>query len=172
VTRASGFAQRRALGSLLTHLSILLILAGAVSRAVWGEKGFVELREGRTVTQFETANGAKPLPFALQLTKFEIETDPAAEAPGAVKNFRSTLNIFGAGAASASRTLAVNSPLRINGYAFYQTGYNPDDLTWTSLEVVRDPGVPLVYGGFTLLLGGLFTVFYLNPWITAREANA
>ena len=44
VNRASGFAQRRALGSLLTHLSILFILAGAVVRGIWGEKGRIEAR--------------------------------------------------------------------------------------------------------------------------------
>ena len=47
--RTSGFARRRCLGSLLTHMSILLILAGGIVRGVWGEKGYVELREGRPV---------------------------------------------------------------------------------------------------------------------------
>jgi hypothetical protein len=33
---------------------------------------------------------------------------------------------------------------------------------------VRDPGVPLVYTGFALMLVGLFIVFYLNPWLSGR----
>jgi hypothetical protein len=302
IKRVSGSAQRRALGSMLTHLSILLILAGAVVRGIWGEKGYIELREGESVVGFEGDRGARPLPFELQLTKFEIETDPASAAPaetapknsptlivqwtgrdsqavipategtvrklapdnaasaqdtfrievlkyvpdfsvdtathevtsrssepnnpavlvavngstyknhrwvfakfpdftmhedgspvqssplnfiyrhegtatrpparGAVKNFKSTFILRDAGGPLGERTAAVNHPLKLKGYTFYQTGYNPNDPSWTSLEVVHDPGVPLVYAGFILLIGGLFTVFYLNPWLTAREAKA
>jgi len=184
VKRANGFAKRRAFGSLLTHLSILLILGGAVARGVWGEKGSVALRAGETIAQFDGNTGPQPLPFALQLAKFEIETDPAAGTRAAVapetppmmkrsiKNFRSTVQLVDNGVAVGERTIAVNSPLKVKGYTFYQTGYNPDDLSWTSLRVVRDPGVPFVYAGFILLIGGLFVVFYLNPWLTAREAKA
>jgi hypothetical protein len=297
VKRSNGFARRRALGSLLTHISILLILGGAVLRGVWGEKGRLELRVGQSVAEFETDRGARPLPFALQLAKFEIETDgiknpaaadseqklivewterqlqarisavvgtsqslsPEGETPSAentfrvevlryvpdfavnttthevtsrsdepknpavlvavngpayhnhrwvfakfpdfamhedgtaiaasplrltyqaegaaperesIRNFKSTLLLAATGRPAETQTVAVNRPLKFNGYTLYQTGYNPEDLSWTALEVVRDPGVPLVYGGFALLIGGLFVVFYLNPWLTAREAIA
>jgi len=304
VKRASGFAQRRALGTLLTHLSILLILGGAVARGVWQAKGRIELREGETVAQFNGDNGPRSLPFALQLTKFEIEADAPAVTPSdihnetpptivvqwpdralqavipadegttkdltpegetaspantfriqilkyvpdfavdttthevtsrssepnnpavlvavngpnyqnhrwifakfpdftmhedgspvsasplrfvyqndagqstpraatsSIKNFRSTVHLIDHGTVIGARTVAVNSPLKLKGYTFYQTGYNPDDLSWTSLEVVHDPGVPFVYAGFILLIGGLFIVFYLNPWLKAREAKA
>ena len=174
IKRASGFARRRALGSMLTHLSILLILGGAVVRGLWGEKGYVALREGERVSCFEETRGLRPLPFSLQLAKFEIEADATTTPENAsevtIRNFRSTIDLHD-GSAVERRTLAVNSPLTFKGYTFYQTGYNPDDLSWTSLQVVRDPGVPLVYSGFGLLVGGLFTVFYLNPWMTAREAK-
>ena len=66
----------------------------------------------------------------------------------------------------------MNSPFSYKGYTFYQSGYNPQDLSWTSLQVVRDPGVPLVYAGFALIIGGLFIVFYVNPWLQARRAKA
>jgi predicted MFS family arabinose efflux permease len=59
--------------------------------------------------------------------------------------------------------------MKYGGYTFYQTGYDPKDPTWTSLQVVRDPGVPLVYAGFAFLIAGLFTVFYLNPWLNERS---
>ena len=302
VRRTTGFARRRALGSMLTHISILLILAGSVIRGVWGEKGSLELRKGEAATQFAMDNGYHKLPFTIALADFEIETDApkfdraapgvndpqtddsllvkwpernltaripielnveravwpqgepettnntfritvlkyvpdftvntqtrevtsrssepnnpailvavngpeyhnhawifarfpdftmrteggdksdplhliyrsrAAASPaapmGAVKNFKSTVNLIGTGAAAQTATVAVNHPLKYRGYTFYQTGYNPEDLTWTSLQVVRDPGVPVVYAGFALLIGGLFVVFYLNPWIETRR---
>ncbi|HTS17895.1 MAG TPA: cytochrome c biogenesis protein ResB, partial [Verrucomicrobiae bacterium] len=55
------------------------------------------------------------------------------------------------------------------GYTFYQSGYNPDDLSYTAFQVVKDPGVPVVYAGFALMIVGLFIVFYLNPWLDARR---
>src|SRR6185436_7523329 len=43
---------RRAVGSMITHVSILLILAGGVVRGVWGETGCIELRVGETKREF------------------------------------------------------------------------------------------------------------------------
>lgn len=287
--RTSGFARRRCLGSLLTHMSILLILAGGIVRGVWGVKGYVELREGQPVTEFLTADGSRPLPAAIRLNRFEVETDqpkdqepasrllvrwpeknvevdlavllnepqtvpsgsgeafsievlqyepdflvdpetgtagsrsteprnPAilvavngadyhnhtwlfsrfpgfstrvgghdqgpsplefvyqAEAPppgqtGApIKAFRSHVEFLPEGAPPVSGTVAVNGPFSYGGYTFYQSGYRPEQPDWTALQVVRDPGVPLVYAGFLLMIAGLFVVFYLNTWITPRRS--
>jgi hypothetical protein len=103
------------------------------------------------------------------------ETGGAAPAPaprGApVKSYRSTVRILEAAAPGEPRTIEVNRPLSHGGYTFYQSGYDPDNPGWTSLEVVRDPGVPLVYAGFVLMLSGLFTVFYLNPWLQGRSRS-
>ena len=289
--RTTGFARGRALGSMLTHISILLILAGGVIRGVWGEKGYIEFHEGDTKAQFIVEGKERPLPFALHLAKFEIETyaakpvkrddDPdqllvawpeknlkaalpikldveqqfadfrikilryvpdfsidmstrevtsrsneprnpailvAVAGPnyqnhhwlfarfpdfvmptkdghaspdqksglqmvyenhatakpqrieGPIKSFRSTLDVIqGDNAVVRARTIEVNSPFSYKGYTFYQSGYNPDDLSYTSLQVVKDPGVPVVYAGFSLMIVGLFVVFYLNPWLNARR---
>lgn len=278
--RATGYARGRALGSMLTHISILLILTGGVIRGVWGEKGYVEFREGETRAQFTTERGIKPLPFALHLAKFEIETyadeddccnqlvvawpeknlkaalpikvgveqafhefkitvlrfvpdfvidmstkevttrsneprnpavlvavagpnysnhrwlfakfpdfvmhtkdgQPTGESPlqmlyvnygasekpktitGPIKSFKSFLSVDG-----KTATVEVNRPFRHGGYTFYQSGYNPEDLSYTSLQVVKDPGVPVVYAGFGLMIVGLLIVFYLNPWLQERR---
>lgn len=269
VRRTTGFARRRALGSMLTHISILLILAGGVMRGVWGEKGYLELREGQSRAEFVVENGTRPLPFTVSLAKFEIETyeqeqsgqllvrwpekgrqvvlpvklgieqafeefkitvlryvpdfvvdmqtrevvsrsnqpnnpailvavngptyqnhkwvfakfpefghDPANKSPlqmayasdpgnGAIKSFKSTLRVD-----DKETTVEVNSPLRHRGYTLYQSGYNPRDLSYTSLQVVKDPGVPVVYAGFSLMIVGLFIVFYLNPWLDARRKQS
>ncbi len=80
VRRTSGYSRYRAFGSMLTHISILLILTGGVIRGIWGEKGYIEFREGETNAQVVTENGTKSLPFAIHLTKFEIETYDQVEA--------------------------------------------------------------------------------------------
>lgn len=307
--RTTGFAQRRALGSMLTHLSILLILAGGVIRGIWGECGYVELREGESITRFQVEKGERAFPFALQLAKFEIERyrepqgpdkargekrnespphdhlivewparglsitlpaslgvervlaptgEPLAETnsfritvlkhvpdfivdsktrevssrssawnnpailvrvkgpayennrwlfakfpdftmhsgpaqgagpdplrlvyethtavepavAGPIKGFKSTLKVLERGEVAQTNVVEVNRPLSYRGYAFYQTGYRPEDLSWTSLQVVRDPGVPVVYAGFGLMILGLFVVFYLNPWLANQRRRA
>jgi hypothetical protein len=93
---------------------------------------------------------------------------PQPAITGSIKNFKSTVKLLENGNAVGNRTLAVNSPLKFKGYTFYQASYNANDLSWTSFEVVRDPGVPLVYAGFIFLVGGLFIVFYLNPWLSRK----
>jgi cytochrome c biogenesis protein ResB len=65
----------------------------------------------------------------------------------------------------------VNQPLSYKGYTFYQLSYNPEDLSWSTLEVVRDPGVVVVYSGFALLMVGLLIIFYLNPWLSQLSAE-
>ncbi len=292
VRRTTGFVRGRAFGSMITHISILTILAGGVIRGVWGQKGYLEFREGQTVAQFVDENGPRPLPFAIHLVKFKIETydqpQPASDycnallvaspeknlkatlpiklgveqtfdefkitilkyvpdfvvdmntkevtsrsseprnpailvavnsptyqnhrwlfakfpdftmhsadehaspdsksvlqmvyqnhgasesrpggtmPSGPIKSFKSTLEIVDGGAVAKSKTIEVNSPISYKGYTLYQSGYNPNDLSYTSLQVVKDPGVPIVYTGFSLLIVGLFIVFYLNPWLNGR----
>jgi hypothetical protein len=300
VRRTVGYARYRAFGSMLTHISILLILAGGVIRGVWGEKGYIELREGETNAQVVTENTTKPLPFAIHLTKFEIETydqtgtgigqvaqagndnggdevlvsrpennlkatlpvsvgveqafgefkitilkylpdfivdmqtrevttrsneprnpailvavngptyqnhrwlfarfpdfdmhtkDSQSTGPsplqmvyeshgtvaprtmptGPIKSFKSTLELIEGESVVGHRVVEVNSPFSYKGHTFYQSGYNPEDLSYTSLQVVKDPGVVVVYSGFALMITGLFIVFYLNPWLDSRRKAA
>jgi cytochrome c biogenesis protein ResB len=291
--RATGLARLRIVGSLITHLSLLLVLAGGVVRVFWGQKGMIQFREGQVVADAEGPEGRLALPFSIRLTKFELEfhqprdskvgavdrlqvqwaeqnlvthfpidlnvdhpvappgaqrgeraaytvkvlryvsdfsidgasgevksrseapNNPAlhvqvagggvtntqwvfsrfpdfgshsgngagsplkfrflAAAPvergmsGAIKAFKSTVEIIEHGAVVDTRTISVNSPLSRDGFTFYQTSYNPDDLTWSALQVVRDPGVPIVYAGFILMMAGLTLVFCVTPWLVDQR---
>ncbi len=59
--------------------------------------------------------------------------------------------------------IEVNAPLSYRGYTLYQAGYNPEDLTRSTLQVVRDPGVPVVYTGFLCMIGGLILLLCFKP---------
>ena len=68
---------------MLTHLSILLILAGAVTRGLWGEKGSIALREGeKNPRSLVTARihmsfglkGAGPVPRRLRVERPQCAT--------------------------------------------------------------------------------------------------
>jgi len=306
--RARGNVRGRVLGSLITHLSILLILAGGVIRGTWGQKGHMELREGQTVDHFVVREGKIQLPFAIHLVDFEVELYGDERGPGgapdkagsddmgtlvvqwpekelssefpvvlnverafgadtgpapagafgikvlryvpdfaidvatkevksrsevarnpaievavadaghtntywlfaryphfnthgsngkgaekiplqlsyrsrvaadksgtpaaAVKDYKSTLRVIDGGAAVLEKTIEVNAPLSYRGYTFYQSSYNPEDLTWTLLQVVHDPGVPVVYAGFTLMIVGLTIIFYICPWLDTKKEKS
>ncbi|MFC1496887.1 cytochrome c biogenesis protein ResB [Verrucomicrobiota bacterium] len=262
----------RTIGSLLTHISIILILAGAVIRIVWGERGYIEFREGESATFFHNDAGRIDLPFRVTLVDFELETfsvqeivvhwkgqdrtlsfpvklgaeqvlksgdgsddsysikilryvpdfiidietkavksrsqeplNPAIEVEitgGAhsgitrwlfakypestmhgreglpfdmrylgpipnqpqqgIKDFKSTLQIFEGETVVKEKTIEVNSPLSWKGYTLYQANFRPSDLSWTALQVVYDPGVPVVYSGFIFMIVGLIMVFYVS----------
>ena len=298
VRRTTGLVRMRAFGSMITHISMLLILLGGIVRGVWGEKGYIELRQGETKDFFVLENGAKPLPFSLHLTRFELEPDApqtadaaaskenesrltvlwseqnvtahfpikldveqtlapkdkpataentyrikilryvpdftvdtqtrqvssrsdepnnpalqiAVSGPGgsnhrwlfakfpefgqegthnekagsglrmkfdfrgapdsmpkSIKNFKSTVRILEGDRDLGERIVRVNSPFTHKGYSFFQSGYNPRDLGWTSLQVVRDPGVPVVYAGFALMLAGLSIAFYVGAKMDAQR---
>ncbi|MCF7839061.1 MAG: cytochrome c biogenesis protein ResB [Candidatus Marinimicrobia bacterium] len=285
--KSKGRARGRAIGSMLTHISLLLVLAGGVMRGVFGERGQMPLHEGDTKAEFVEDGTTVALPFSIHLVKFELEVhseSPAVErkariiderllvkqpetgrqwklsskvgtekrlklkggaagatgpielrvvrkvadfvvdtrgvanrsdeprnpallvetvaggvtnqqwlfafhpdfnmhgADGAasvldfryevkvddpgkpqVKDYKSTLQVLDGTNVVVAKTIEVNAPLRYGGYTFYQSGFNPQDLKWTSLQVVRDPGVPVVYAGFLFMIIGLAAVFYLYP---------
>jgi hypothetical protein len=95
---------------------------------------------------------------------------PVGEQGGrAIKSFQSKVQFIDAGKVVLEKTIGVNSPVSHGGYTFYQSGFNPEDKGWTSLQVVRDPGVLLVYGGFILMMVGLTVVFCVGPWLDSQR---
>ncbi len=81
------------------------------------------------------------------------------------KDFISKVTILKGGQEIMRRDIRVNEPLRFGGYTFFQSTYDNAALKWSGLQVVKDPGVPVVYLGFFLLISGLTVIFYLNPLI-------
>jgi len=84
-------------------------------------------------------------------------------APRRPKDFISKVTILKDGKEILSRDIQVNAPLNFAGYNFFQTSYDSQDLSWTGLQVVKDPGVPVIYAGFVLLIVGLVMIFYVGP---------
>jgi hypothetical protein len=285
-------------GFLLTHMSLLLILGGAVIRGAVGQKGEMEIREGETQAHFMTPTGPTRLPFDVRLVKFNLEyydektdANPDADKPdmlsiawperhietqvvvevgtsiislhpdketqtesnavnvtvsryepdfvidmntheagsrsgspnnpailvevnsgdvhvskwifarhpdfdmlhspsdkgaagnlkllylsnGAenedsfqnrsrpIRSFKSKLQLLEDSNVLVEKTIEVNSPLSFRGYTLYQSGYNPGDLTQSTLEVVHDPGVPVVYAGFLSMVSGLILLLCFKP---------
>jgi len=90
-----------------------------------------------------------------------------------IRDFYSVLQIIDGGEVALEKKIEVNDPLRYGGYALYQSSYDSEGLSWSGLQVRKDPGVPLVYAGFAIQILGMIVIFYVNPLIRkAKKARA
>ena len=102
------------LGTFLTHLSLIMILIGAVMGTLfgWNDDQFI-VAEGTT----QTLPLSKDI--SVRLDQFEDEWYPS----GAPKDYSSQLTIFDNGKEVKTGTTRVNSPLVYKGIAFNQSFY-------------------------------------------------
>ncbi|OGX37832.1 MAG: hypothetical protein A3C36_05950 [Omnitrophica WOR_2 bacterium RIFCSPHIGHO2_02_FULL_52_10] len=88
-----------------------------------------------------------------------------------IKEFQSTVEIRKGDQILRTGRIEVNDPLKNTGYLLYQSGYDEENPRRTVLEVVRDPGVPIVYTGFIFLIAGLSFVFFIKPNVRDFREN-
>ncbi len=121
------FAQNSPLarfGSVVIHLSILFVVAGAMLRLLFGIEGNLLLPEGGQQNIFDAGEGdLRRLPFDVRCDKFEMELYPGTRRP---KDYRSTLVLLSGGQEVGRKTIEVNSPLKAGGYRFFQASYGTD----------------------------------------------
>ena len=89
--------------------------------------------------------------------------------PAEPRKFSSELNILTKSGKNITTTIEVNRPFKIEGWTIYQLGYNTDMGRWSnlsSLQLVRDPWLPVVYLGIFLMMGGAAFLF-----ITGKPKN-
>jgi cytochrome c biogenesis protein len=127
-------------GTLLTHLSILLILLGGLINARWGFKGYVEVREGEAfVVSAAPTPGEKPQAagFVVRCDAFRVERYP----DGSPREYVSTLTFLeGERVILHQRLLRVNHPLSYRGLNFYQASYG---VSARPVIEVKGQGVPV-----------------------------
>ncbi|HHT9136366.1 MAG TPA: cytochrome c biogenesis protein ResB [Candidatus Wunengus sp. YC60] len=85
-----------------------------------------------------------------------------------VKHFTSKLRIEENGQTVAEKTIRVNDPLKHKGYVIYQSSYDPEAGTFSGLQIVKDPGIPVVYSGFGALCFGVVFIFYIKPFLRKK----
>lgn len=95
------------------------------------------------------------------------------EKPNDIKNYNSTLTVLEGGKQVLTQRIQVNKPLRYRGVDFYQSNYDPDNPNYSGLQVVVDPGLPVVeFGLWLLFLGTLHAVALRDrrlPKLRTRE---
>jgi cytochrome c-type biogenesis protein CcsB len=163
---------RQRVGFALTHSSMLVILAGALLSHLGGTSGRMSLWEGEESSTFvQTPEPGKEikreLPFTVHLDKFEVDVYPGTMRPAM---FRSTVTVKDKGAATGfAAAIQMNHELTHGGYKLFQSSYQVQDgRKMTVLSVSRDPGMPIVFLGYIILVAGMITV--LSTRIAQRRA--
>ncbi len=85
-----------------------------------------------------------------------------------IKHFTSKLRIVDGGQTVAEKTIRVNDPLEYKGYVIYQSSYDPEAGTFSGLQIVKDPGIPIAYSGFGALCFGVVFIFYIKPFLRKK----
>jgi cytochrome c biogenesis protein ResB len=112
--------------------------------------------DGRVV-EMAYARQTRPLPFAIALEAFELIHHPGSKRPA---EYRSVVTVRPLAADRPPRreVISMNRPLDEAGFRLFQSSYRlgqgrgPD---MTVLTVSRDPGVPIVYASFGLIVLGI-----------------
>jgi cytochrome c biogenesis protein len=108
-------------GVYLIHLSILIIIGGAVIGSLFGFDAYVQVTEGDAVDtiQLKGDRGAKKLNFTLRCDRFSVDF----YEDGAPKEYRSDLTFLKNDSIAYRGSLLVNHPITFEGLRFYQASY-------------------------------------------------
>ncbi|MFH1036120.1 MAG: cytochrome c biogenesis protein ResB [Pseudomonadota bacterium] len=150
------FAQKGAwsrLGVYLVHLSVIVIMVGAIVGNIWGFSGRLNLNEGQTSDHIDLDNGqTRELGFSLRLEKFQA----SFYKDGMPSEYRSDVTFLEKGQPAMQAVLKVNDPADFHGVDFYQASYG-QSVSLLEVEYVHDgkrQKVALPHGTWVDLEGG------------------
>ena len=111
------------------------------------------------------------LPIGLELTEFEVKRNEGSDSPA---GFKSTLRVSTAEGDSANGQCWMNNPFSFPGawwrtwtgltYKISQASWNPENLSQSTVQILRDPGWFFKWIGSLLIVSGVFMMFYLRPY--------
>jgi hypothetical protein len=111
------------------------------------------------------------LPIGFELLDFQVERNEGTDNPAA---FKSSLRITTPEGGSATGQCWMNHPFSFPGewwrtwtgltYKISQASWNPENLSQSTVQVLRDPGWLFKWIGSVLIVAGVFMMFYLRPY--------
>lgn len=153
LTILNGIRRKAKVGFLLNHVGIFLIIGAALFGAPDVSRSKMMVVKGDKVNfSYDSEWKTNPLPFSVSLEDFCIDYYPDSINP---RQYTSKLLIDG-----DRHDVAVNEPLSYHGYTIYQEGFGEKEDIYTMLQVVRDPWMPVVYLGMTLLAVGSIMLLF------------
>ncbi len=147
------------------HLSLIVVLLGALLTSLLAERGLLHLREGIPVDTYLLSNAPTPsspgslapegeLPCLVRLDSFEILYYDRSPAP---RDYVSHLTAEG-----RHIEVRMNHAARLHGYRLLQQGFD-DDLHGSLLLVSHDPwGMATTYTGYTLFLVSFLAALFMG----------
>lgn len=108
-------------GFYLIHLSILIIIIGAILGSIFGFEAFVNIQEGETINSATRTDSRGPVPLG-----FDVRCDSFSVhfyKNGTPKEYRSKLTFLENGKVILNANALVNHPVRFRGITFYQASY-------------------------------------------------
>jgi cytochrome c biogenesis protein len=108
-------------GFYLIHLSILIILVGAIVGSIFGFEAYVNIVQGGKADVVNSTNDTSriPLGFTVRCDRFSVDF----YANGTPKEYRSDLTFLEKGKILRKASVLVNHPAHFRGITFYQADY-------------------------------------------------
>lgn len=131
------------LATLFTHLGLILFLAAAAVTTAFGFETVVFLGEGQTAPVQAVGTVGN---LVVKNVHFEAPTRP----DGSFADFTTDVAVYQDGQQIARKTIRVNDPLEVDGYAFHQNTFGP-----AANLAIHDPSGAVVWDGPVLLDGAL-----------------
>jgi cytochrome c biogenesis protein len=165
------------LGVFVTHMSILMILAGAVIGMLFGFNATLNLPEGDASAVAYKSNAAEiPLGFEIRCDKFNVSFYENTDTP---KAYQSWLTVMEGDREIMKKVIDVNSPLRYKGITFYQSsyGFSPNKDAVFQFTVTSNSGtkenVNVKFGGSFVIPGTAVSgkVIDFSPAIAVDESG-
>ena len=113
-----------------------------------------------------------PLPIGLTLKDFQVDWNEGTDTPA---GFKSTLDVVDKETGDVTTGQCwMNHPMSVpdtwwntlTGLTFKlsQASWNPQNLSQSSIQILRDPGWSLKWIGSLVIVIGIFSLFYLRPY--------
>lgn len=154
----------------LLHLSLLIILLGALLTHITSFNGTIHLRQGEAVDSYRemvsmTETKSQPLPFVVRLDSFDVVNHPGTTA---ASDYITHFSIAD-GKTIIHAQVSMNKIFVYHGIRFYQASYDTDNLG-SILSVSSDRwGIPTTYTGYGLLFFSLLWLL-IDPQGTFRRS--
>ncbi len=150
---------------------LVRLTAPGHSEEVWVQRHRPEsVPIGDTPYQITYSVKQIPLGFGLTLNSFRIGKYPGSERHRSYESQITTKDP--AGGPSRDHLISMNQPAKIAGYTLFQSSYDqsPGGPTISYLSVSRDPGKPVVFAGYIVMMIGMLIVIATR--VAKRRAPA
>jgi cytochrome c biogenesis protein len=127
-------------GFYLIHLSILIILVGAIIGSIFGFEAYVNIVQGGEADVVSSTNDTSriPLGFTVRCDHFSVDFYDN----GTPKEYRSDLTFLEKGKILTTASVLVNHPAHFRGITFYQADYGTVVGDRVKLKIIKKAGNP------------------------------